>query len=202
MKYFFLTKKLLAWPVLLMSAILILLLVSFNPCEAAKKSKTPKKAREVEPLTPERLATLDIKTPLFRYDSKNRPDPFHPFINFSQIERTIPPETGRILTPLEKYALNQFYLVGIILAGDNQNYALVEDPEQIGYTVREGDRIGNRSGQVIQIKSNEVIVEEPYLDIFDKQQMRTITLKLREMVETLNATLKPTQTESIKINKN
>jgi len=68
------------------------------------------------------------------------------------------------------------------------NYALVEDPEQIGYTVREGDRIGNRSGQVIKIKSNELIVEEPYLDIFDKRQMRTITLKLREMVETLCST--------------
>jgi len=198
MKYFFLTKKLFAWPALIMVAILILLLVSFNPCEAKRSrapKKTPKKAREVEPLTPERLATLDIKTPLFKYDSKDRPDPFHPFINFSQIERTIPPETGRILTPLEKYALNQFYLVGIILAGDKHNYALVEDPEQIGYTVREGDRIGNRSGQVIKIKSNEVIVEEPYLDIFDKQQMRTITLKLREMVETLNSTLKPAQTE-------
>ena len=186
MKYFFLTKKLFAWPALIMSAILILLLVSFNPCEAAKRSKAPKKVSEVEPLTPERLATLDIKAPLFRYDSKNRPDPFHPFIDFSQIERTIPPETGRILTPLEKYALNQFYLVGIILAGDKHNYALVEDPEQIGYTVREGDRIGTRSGQVIKIKSNEVIVEEPYLDIFDKQQTRTITLKLREMVETFN----------------
>ena len=84
---------------------------------------------------------------------------------------------------MEKYALNQFELVGIILAGAEQNYALVEDPEHIGYTVREGDKIGNLSGLVKTIKSNEVIIEEPYLDIFDKEQVRTITLRLREMEE-------------------
>ena len=143
--------------------------------------------RNIEPeataLTPEKLASLDTQKPLFTYDSFDLPDPFHPFIDFSQIERSIPTDSTKTLSPLEKYALNQFALVGIILAGENHNYALVEDPEDIGYTVRAGDKIGNLSGQVIEIKSNEVIIEEPYLDIFDKQQVRTISLKLRVLDE-------------------
>ncbi|MCK5914829.1 MAG: hypothetical protein KAG92_01720, partial [Deltaproteobacteria bacterium] len=57
----------------------------------------------------------------------------------------------------------------------------VEDPENIGYTVHEGDMIGDLSGQVREIKFNEVIIEEPYLDIYDKQQTRTISLKLRDL---------------------
>ena len=158
--------------------LLMLLLMPFSS-PAAEKSSDP----DAETLSPEKLASLDIKKALFTYDSLNRPDPFHPFIDFSQIERSIPTDTSHPLTPLEKYALNQFHLVGIILAGDEHNYALVEDPEHIGYTVSEGDKIGNLSGLVKTINSNEVIIEEPYLDIFDKQQIRTISLRLREMDE-------------------
>ncbi len=157
---------------------LLLILMPFG-IMAAEKISDP----DVETLSPEKLASLDNKKALFNYDSLNRKDPFHPFIDFSQIERSIPTDTSRPLTPLEKYALNQFQLVGIILAGEKHNYALVEDPEHIGYTVREGDKIGNLSGLVKEIKGNEVIIEEPYLDIFDKQQTRMISLKLREMEE-------------------
>ncbi|MCK5680830.1 pilus assembly protein PilP [bacterium] len=149
------------------------------PVQAGKKSKSP----EAEPLTAEKLATLDNKGVLYEYKSNDRKDPFRPFINFSQIERSIPTDSERPLTPLEKYALNQFQLVGIILAGDMNNYALVEDPEHIGHTVRKGDMIGNLSGQVKDIKFNEVIIEEPYLDIYDKEQTRTISLRLRDLDE-------------------
>ncbi len=159
--------------------LMLVLLLLISVSSAAEKSLDPSPVN----LTPEKLASLDTKKALFTYDSLDRPDPFHPFIDFSQIERSIPTDSTKLLSPLEKYALNQFNLVGIILAGENHNYALVEDPEQIGYTVREGDKIGNLSGQVKEIKSNEVIIEEPYLDIFDKQQIRAISLKLRELDE-------------------
>ena len=165
-------------PAMVLLVLILLLFIPFSSM-AAGKSSDP----DVGTLSPEKLASLDIQEALFSYDSLNRPDPFHPFIDFSQIERSIPTDASEPLTPLEKYALNQFNLVGIILAGDEHNYALVEDPEQIGYTVRAGDKIGNLSGQVKEIKSNEVIIEEPYLDIFDKQQIRTISLRLREMEE-------------------
>ncbi len=168
--------KILSCPAIMVFCLLLLIPLSSM---AAEKISNP----DVETLSSEKLASLDYKKALFNYDSLNRRDPFHPFIDFSQIERSIPTDTSLPLTPLEKYALNQFQLVGIILAGDKYNYALVEDPEHIGYTVREGDKIGNLSGLVKEIKHNEVIIEEPYLDIFDKQQMRMISLKLREMEE-------------------
>lgn len=161
--------------------IMVLLLITSICWAADKKNSTP----DSNALTPEKLATLDARKSLFTYNSLGRPDPFHPFIDFSQIERSIPTDTTKAVTPLEMYALNQFNLVGIILAGGNHNYALVEDPEKIGYTVNEGDKIGNLSGQVKAIKYNEVIIEEPYLDIFDKQQIRTISLRLRETEDEL-----------------
>ena len=155
------------------------LLLSSAPAQAGKQ----KKAETVEELTPEKLAILDNQEVLYTYDSLGRKDPFRPFVDFSQIERSIPTESDRPLTPLEKYALNQYHLVGIIMAGDQHNYALVEDPENVGHTVHEGDMIGNASGYVKEIKFNEVTIEEPYIDIFDKQQTRTITLRLRDLEE-------------------
>jgi Tfp pilus assembly protein PilP len=159
----------------------LILVTLFSPPQtfAGKKNKPVKS----EPLTQEKLKTLDSKDIVFSYKSSGRKDPFRPFIDFSKVERSIPTDTDRPLTPLEKYALNQYQLVGIILAGDMNNYALIEDPENIGYTVRTGDMIGNMSGQVKEIKFNEVVIEEPYLDIFDKQQIRTITLRLRDLEE-------------------
>jgi len=151
-------------------------------CGAAARKDKDKKAL-LTPLTPEKLATLDATKPKFTYDSLGRQDPFRPFVDFSQLERTIPTDPTRPLTPLEKFSLNQYHLVGIILAGEGHNYALVEDPERVGYTVREGDYIGNQSGRVSKISENEMVVEEPYLDIFDKRQIRTIVLRLHEIEE-------------------
>ncbi|MBW1645520.1 MAG: pilus assembly protein PilP [Deltaproteobacteria bacterium] len=110
----------------------------------------------------------------FVYDSLGKPDPFRPFINFSEIERSIPTKEPK--TPLEKYSLNQFKLVGILLAG--KPYAMIEDPEHISYTIREGDHLGNLSGVVEKIDEKEIVVAEPYLDIYDREQIRKVTLKL------------------------
>ncbi|MCK4378782.1 MAG: pilus assembly protein PilP [Deltaproteobacteria bacterium] len=112
--------------------------------------------------------------PTFSYDSLGKPDPFRPFINFNAIERPIPTEEPK--TPLERYSLNQFKLVGILLA--DKHFAMVEDPEQISYTIIEGEKLGNLSGTVEEIRENEIIIAEPYLDIYDQQQIRKITLKL------------------------
>ena len=112
--------------------------------------------------------------PSFVYDSLGKPDPFRPFINFNAIERPIPTKEPK--TPLERYSVNQFKLVGILLA--DKHFAMVEDPEQISYTIMTGDKIGNLSGTVEEIKENEIIITEPYLDIYDQQQIRKVSLKL------------------------
>jgi Tfp pilus assembly protein PilP len=60
----------------------------------------------------------------------------------------------------------------------DKHFAMVEDPEQISYTIIEGEKLGNLSGIVEEIKENEIIIAEPYLDIYDQQQIRKISLKL------------------------
>ena len=120
------------------------------------------------------IGILQDNHPSFTYNSLGKPDPFRPFINFNAIERPIPTEEPK--TPLERYSLNQFKLVGILLA--DKNFAMVEDPEQISYTITKGDKLGNLSGTVEEIKENEIIIAEPYLDIYDQQQIRKVTLKL------------------------
>ncbi len=113
--------------------------------------------------------------PSFVYDSLGKPDPFRPFIDFNAIERPIPTKEPK--TPLERYSLNQFKLVGILIAS-RKRFAMIEDPEQIGYTITEGNKLGNLSGIVEEIKENEIIIAEPYLDIYDREQIRKISLKL------------------------
>jgi len=112
--------------------------------------------------------------PSFTYNSWGKPDPFRPFISISTVERPIPTKEPK--TPLERYSLNQFKLVGILLA--DKHFAMVEDPEQISYTIMTGDKIGNSSGTVEEIKENEIIIAEPYLDIYDQQKIRKVSLKL------------------------
>ncbi len=120
------------------------------------------------------IAAPSDSQPSFKYNSLGKPDPFRPFIIFNAIERPIPTKEPK--TPLQRYSLNQFKLVGILIAG--RHFAMVEDPEQISYTITEGDQLGNLSGIVEEIRENEIVVAEPYLDIYDQQQIRKITLKL------------------------
>ncbi len=145
---------------------LSLFITLFSPARPA--------AGRQEVSTPAVPTTTMTDPQTFVYDSLGKPDPFRPFINFNEIERSIP--TREPKTPLEKYSLNQFKLVGILLAG--QPFAMVEDPEHISYTVTEGDHLGNLSGVIEKINEKEIIVAEPYLDIYDREQIRKVTLKL------------------------
>ena len=120
------------------------------------------------------LKAAPVNTSTFAYNSLGKPDPFRPFINFNALERPIPTKEPK--TPLERYSLNQFKLVGILLA--DKHFAMIEDPEHIGYTITEGDQLGNLSGTVEEIRENEIVIAEPYLDIYDQEQIRKVTIEL------------------------
>jgi type IV pilus assembly protein PilP len=166
----------------LLVGLVLFLLLAISPSVGARKT-AKKKTPPAPELTPEKLALLDVKQATFTYDPAGRQDPFRPFIDFRQLEKAIPSDPSRPLTPLEKYALAQYHLVGIVLAGGQNRYALVEDPEGIGYTVRIGDLIGKQSARVKEISENRIEIEQPYLDIFDHRKVRTITILLRELEE-------------------
>lgn len=64
-------------------------------------------------------------------------------------------------TPLEQFELDQLKLVGIV-SRIATPYALVEDPQGKGHTLRRGTLIGRNRGRVSQIKPECVVIRERY----------------------------------------
>ena len=90
------------------------------------------------------------------YNPIGKRDPFRSFLSFgTRTEETTP------RTPLQKYEIDQYLLVGIIWGVDRPR-ALVEDPEGIGHVMEIGTYIGRNWGKVTQITAGEVVVTEEY----------------------------------------
>ena len=70
-------------------------------------------------------------------------------------------ETDAPRTPLQKYEIDEYRLVGIIWGIDRPR-ALVEDPDLVGHVMEIGTYIGKNWGKVTQITSTEVVVTEEY----------------------------------------
>jgi len=99
----------------------------------------------------------------YRYEPMGKKDPFKPLV--SQQKKI----TDKILmkgplTPLQKYVLSDLILVAIVIGLDDDNKAMVEDSKGDGYIISKGTLIGDKYGEVIEIKSNEVIIMEKEID--------------------------------------
>jgi type IV pilus assembly protein PilP len=120
----------------------------------AEKKAVPKKAKEAH--KGEKQVTA------YRYDPMGKKDPFMPLIKESgKITDTMLGEGP--LTPLQKYSLSELRLVAVLLAGD-QSKAMVEDAKGDGYILSKGTLIGDRYGEVLEIKNNEVLIAEKEVD--------------------------------------
>jgi type IV pilus assembly protein PilP len=151
---------------------------------------------EAEPPTPEPEAEVDkeptpeeiIKKVAYTYDPKGKIDPFRSVfvaqrrgrggsrikIDADERRRNIP------LTPLQKVAVSQLKVVGIIMAPTG-NKALVEDPEGKGYVITKGTYLGSNFGQVTRILSDRIVVEEEVEDFFTGQRkLQTVDLMLQK----------------------
>ncbi len=116
----------------------------------------------------------------FKYDIKNLPDPFIPFIKREALKKISPKKTNRPLTPLEKIDPSQLKLVGIVYSKTLSPMALVELPNKKGYVLRQGTKIGVNGAYVKNIYSTHVVIVEPFMDIFGKKQYKNIVLKLHK----------------------
>ena len=76
----------------------------------------------------------------------------------TRAKRTRPKRT-RPKTPLERLDLSQLRLTAIISTPSGRK-ALVEEASGKGYVIRKGTYIGVHEGQVIEIASDRIIVEE------------------------------------------
>jgi len=94
------------------------------------------------------------------YNPIGKRDPYRSFLAAG--ERGVEDETPR--TPLQRYEIDEYRLVGIIWGIDRPR-ALVEDPDDVGHVMEIGTYIGKNWGKVTQITSSEVVVTEEYQTI-------------------------------------
>jgi type IV pilus assembly protein PilP len=117
-----------------------------------------------------------------RLDFSKRVDPFKPYA-------PAPPPTpvaaapqgggapaGDVL-PIQSFELSKFKVVGII-AGLNENKALVVDPNGKGYVVQVGMLIGNANGRISRITATGVEVVESYKEGSGRVKQRKTVLTL------------------------
>jgi type IV pilus assembly protein PilP len=102
----------------------------------------------------------------YGYNPSGRRDPFAAIVKDGQRSTE-----DRSLPPLQRIALTELNLIGIIWGGFGYN-AMVQTPDGKGYTVRTGTRIGPNSGVVSTITENSIVVQERYTDVYGNKQVR------------------------------
>ena len=108
-----------------------------------------------------------------RYFSAGKRDPFQPLPLKVQAKRR-PREN---LSPLERYDLGQLKLVGIVWDVKAPR-AMVEDAAGLGYVVGVGTPIGPNDGKIKEIKPNEVVIEETYIDFYGARKNRQVSMRI------------------------
>ena len=113
----------------------------------------------------------------FRYDPTGKRDPFRSFVVVSSSEKKY--VRTEAVTPLQQYDLAQLKLVAVIL-GLVDGHALVEDASGKGFIVKAGTYMGKRGGRVVKILSDEIIIEEFYIDYFGRQRSEEASIKIQK----------------------
>lgn len=93
------------------------------------------------------------------YTASKLRDPFVPFLKSGEGKNR-----KAALTPLEKFALGELKVVGILKKG-KKYVALVEDNVGKGYTVKRGMKIGKNGGVVMDIGKHSISILEEFKDI-------------------------------------
>ncbi len=106
------------------------------------------------------------------YNPIGKRDPFRSFLSAGPKEDDDTPRT-----PLQRYDLDQYQLVGVIWGIDRPR-ALVQDPENLGHVVEIGTYIGKNWGKVTQITSSGVVVTEEYQTMDGELVVNEIPMKL------------------------
>lgn len=147
------------------------LLISGKGTRLENETKAPEApvqaARKRDPLD-EAIAAAEE----YSYNPIGKRDPFRSFLNFGARDER---ETPR--TPLQKFEIDQYQLVGIIWGVDRPR-ALVEDPEGVGHVMEIGTYIGRNWGKVTQVTSGEVVVTEEYQTIDGELVVNNISMTL------------------------
>jgi type IV pilus assembly protein PilP len=148
---------------------------------AKARAKTKMKAPEDKTVAASTKTAKELKTVQTQkaYNPLGKLDPFQPLFKekpaVTQVKRKIKKRTPR--TPLEKIAISQLKLVGIVLAPSG-NKALVQEASGKGYIIKKGTYIGLNSGKVVDIQKNNVIIKEEVEDVLGKVIVRKKEIRL------------------------
>jgi len=141
---------------------------SAEPEAQVRTPRRPKGEKKAEA-----AAVTDDERLSYSYNPIGKRDPFRSFID----NTVVTPVEGGEETPLQKYEIDQYKLVGIIW-GNETPIAMVEDPEGMGFFLQKDTLIGRNWGKVVRISPAEVIVAEEYRDFEGKLIVNEIPLKL------------------------
>jgi type IV pilus assembly protein PilP len=111
----------------------------------------------------------------YTYFPADRRDPFAPVLPDGQL----PGKDNPSLPPLQRLALSDLHLIGIIW-GNFGYTAMLQAPDGKGYTIRRGAKVGPNNGVVSAITENAVVIEERFTDIYGKKQVREYIKRLHE----------------------
>lgn len=155
------------------------MLVSLSGCDLlvdGKGDRAPATAAPVaaEPVIKEASA-LDKAIEAqdaYVYNPIGKRDPFRSFLATEDRQSDDVP-----VTPLQRYEIDQYTLVGIIWGVDRPR-ALVQDPEGVGHVMEVGTYIGKNWGKVTRITSAEVVITEEYQNLRGDLVVNDIPMKL------------------------
>ncbi|MEJ2492678.1 MAG: pilus assembly protein PilP [Desulfuromonadales bacterium] len=146
---------------------------------SAQTTKAPPPPAQTAAPPPETTKAA-VPEETFDYLAEGRRDPFVPL---SRIRKALPEERTEPQTPLEKYDVGQFRLIGVIV-GKGEPKAMVVAPDGKSYILAEGLRIGKNSGVIVKISSEAIVVNEKYYDFSGNviENVQKITVPNREGV--------------------
>ncbi|MDR2337267.1 MAG: pilus assembly protein PilP [Deltaproteobacteria bacterium] len=67
--------------------------------------------------------------------------------------------------PLERYELDKYKLTATVQDYEGKYKGNLVDPNNKGYLVTVGDKVGNNGGKVISVDDNKVVVQEQDIDV-------------------------------------
>lgn len=120
-------------------------------------------------------------SPASAYNPKGKLDPFEPLFRAKSFETSIAKnkiKKRRPRTPLEKIALSQLKLTGIILKPSG-NKAMVEEANGKGYVITKGTPIGKQCGKIVEILKDRIIVEEEVQNLLGESILKRSEIKIQ-----------------------
>lgn len=135
-------------------------------------------------LTPSVQASKLLQKDVRAYSPEGKLDPFAPLFEEKRARPVVsarPTQKAKKrvpLTPLEKVDLSQLKVVAIIRALSG-NKAMVTEASGKGYIVKKGTPIGTRSGKIVDILTDRIVVEEEVEDIYGKVSVKKRSLQIQ-----------------------